>query len=510
MRYRAMRRITWVPLVVLVLSFAAGTLAGCGQRTETSTGGPREGGSTAGPEASRLDVSQMGVSLQRLRETVGAANVVICVIDAARADHVGCYGYPRETTPNIDALARDGIVFEKHFAQFPETRPSTASLFTGQHPDTHLAYDRRTIDPDSFTLAKGLKAVGYHTVLFSQNEYASPLWGLGAEFDEAYYEPHLKKGGRDIPEIWRPEALLELIGPWVAERPPEPFFAYVHFMPPHNPYIGPPDVKHFFADEEPPGTWEAPFPFDEVEPELREKVKGRSQTRYVNLYDGNLRYGDWAVGELERLLQEAGVFEDTIFVVTSDHGEAFGEHGYWGHTFSAFDESIHIPLVVRLPGSERIVGRISGLTQSVDVLPTLLGLLDIPYPREAVQGRSLVPLLSGEEEEVNECVFARAAGKPPSYVVRDHGSLLLLYEGGKLKGLYDLRRDRRAVDNVIGEEPERAEKLGAAFTAFAEGQTAPPLNFVDPEAAPAQLPDVEEVKVTDEMRRSLKALGYLK
>jgi arylsulfatase A-like enzyme len=292
--------------------------------------------------------------------------------------------------------------------------------------------------------------------------------------------------------------------------PPKPFFAYVHFMPPHNPYIGPPAMKHFFADEQPPGTWEAPFPFEEIEPELRASVKGRSQSRYVNLYDGNLRYGDWAVGEVERLLREAGVFEDTILIVTSDHGEAFGEHGYWGHTFSAFDESIHVPLVVRLPGSERVVGRVSGLTQTVDLLPTLFDMLEISYPREAVQGRSLLPLLSGEAEEVNEYVFARAAGQPPSYVVRDHSSLLLLYEGGKLRALYDLERDPRAVSNVIDRERERARRLTEAFREFAEGQAAPPLNFVDPNAPPPTLPEANEVQMTDEMRRSLKALGYLR
>ena len=474
--------------------------------------------SPAGPEAGRdgtggREPSQWSAgapTVGTLRAAAKGANIVVCVIDAARADHVGCYGYPRETTPNIDRLASDGIVFERHFAQFPETRPSTASLFTGQHPDTHLAYDQRTIDPESFTLAKGLEAAGYHTVLFSQNEYASPLWGLGTEFDEAYYEPHLKTGGRDIPEIWRPEALLEQIEPWLEKKPPKPFFAYVHFMPPHDPYIGPPEMKHFFARQAAPGMSKSPFPFEEIELELREKVKGRSQGRYVNMYDGNLRYGDWAVGELERLLREAGVFEDTILIVTSDHGEAFGEHGYWGHTFSAFDESIHIPLVVRLPGSERVVGRVSGLTQVVDLLPTLLDLSEIPYPREVVQGRSLLPLLSEEAEEVNEYVFARAAGQPPSYVVRDRSSLLVLYEGGKLQALYDLEKDPRAVSNVIDREPERARRLTEAFREFAEGQAAPPLNFVDSNAPPPKLPDANEVQMTDEMRRSLKALGYLK
>ncbi len=493
----------WVLPVVLVLGFAAGYVF-------WRAAAIREARAHTGRLAEYRSAALDGLDLGRLREVARGANIVLCVIDAARADHVGCYGYPRETTPNIDRLAREGIVFENHFAQFPETKPSTASLFTGQHPDTHLAYGRRALRPDTFTLAGGLRAAGYHTALFSQNEYASPLWGLGGEFDGAYYEPDLRKNGLDIPLLWRPEALLDLIGPWLAKKPAKPFFAYVHFMPPHNPYLASPEMKYSFLDERPPGTWEGPFPFDEIEPELRGKVEGRSQRRYVNLYDGNLRYADWAVGELERLLRETGLFEKTIFAVTSDHGEAFGEHGYWGHTFSAFDESIHIPLVVRLPGSERIVGRVSGLTQTVDLLPTLCDLLDIPFPEETVQGRSVLPLVCGEAKEVNEHVFARAAGQPPSYVVRDHTSMLLLYEGGELRALYDLEQDPRALKNVIDAQPERTDRLLDVFRAFARKQTAPPLNFVDPEAPRPHLPEVEELQVTDEMRRSLKALGYLK
>ena len=230
----------------------------------------------------------------------------------------------------------------------------------------------------------------------------------------------------------------------------------------------------------------------------------------IDLYDGNLRYADWAVGELERMLRTAGLFENTVFVITSDHGEAFGEHGYKGHGFSAYDESIHIPLVMTLPGSGRPVARVSGLTQTIDLLPTIFDLFETPYPREGVQGRSLLPLMAGEAEEVNDRVFARAEGQPPSYLVRDNRSALLLYRGGKLRALYDLEQDPRQVHNVIDEQPERAAQLTEAFRTFARAQVAPPLDFVDADAPPPQLPKVDEVKVTEEMRRGLKALGYVK
>lgn len=451
--------------------------------------------------------------IDRLRAAAAGANLVICVIDAARADHVGCYGYPRDTTPNIDRLAEHSFVFENHFCQYPETKVSTASLFTSQYPDTHLAYGARTIPESTLTLAQGLRAAGRHTVLFSQNGYASPMWELGRHFHEAYYEPHLKKAGRDLPDIWKPEALLELIGEWLESAPRTPFFAYVHFMPPHDPYIAPPETKYFFADKTPPDAWQSPYPFADIETVRRKAARpwsAREQHRMVNLYDGHLRYADWAVGELERLLDEAGLFETTLFIVTADHGEAFGEHGYRGHTLSVYDETIHIPLVVAFPGADPPAGRIPDLTQSIDLMPTIFDLLQVTYPGDGVQGRSLVPVMAGQRDELNDYIFARGGGQPPSYAVRNHSSLLLLYRGGELRALYDLEDDPRQVHNAIGEQPERAAELEQAFNAFAHRQKVPPLHFTDPDAPAPEFPDVPQVEVTDEMRRALKALGYLR
>jgi len=498
-RYLACR--SWTALVVSLLLVAAG----CASHRQQN----------AGRRVASSSRANWRSATDSLRRAAKGTSIVICILDAARADHVGCYGYSRDTTPNIDRIAQTGFVFENHFAQFPETKPSTASLFTGEYPDTHLAYGPRTIDKDSFTLAKGLKVAGYHTALFSANAYASPMWGLGTEFDETVYEPDLKKAGRDIPAIWKPEALLELLAPWLRKGPPEPFLLYLHFMPPHDPYLAPAEVKFRYANQTPPGAWESPYPFAGVELEARKRQRPWSQATFINAYDGNLRYADWAVGEVERLLSETG-HGDTILIITSDHGEAFGEHGYRGHTFSAFDESVHIPMIVQMPGLDPPAPRIKGLTQTVDLLPTLMDLLGVSYPRDHAQGRSLLPLMSGEKSEVNDYVFARAAGQPPSYIVRNHDWLLLLYQGERrlrgapMRGLYDLRNDPRALTNVFDQRPEQAAKLMSVFRAFALTQRLPPLDFVDPDAPPQELPQANEIEVTPEMRRGLKALGYLK
>lgn len=487
----------------LALLLVAG-LAGCGgQRDESGEPEPLRISAPAALTPSSAEVD-------RLRAAAQGANVVLVIIDAARADHVGCYGYPRETTPNIDRLATEGYLFENYFVQFVETKPSTASLFTSQYPDTHLAYHERMLPESAFTLAQGFRSAGYHTVLFSQNEYASPLWGLGLHFDEAFYEPHITANGREKPYIWQAEAVLELIEPWLEKSVPEPFFAYVHFIPPHDPYLTPLDMYYKFYEKDPPNAWRSPYPFDEVEQELRQREKPWSQQLFLNRYDSHLLYADWAIGEVEEMLREAGVFERTLYIVTADHGEAFGEHGYKGHTISAYDETSRVPLVMRFPGASASSGRVTALTQSIDLLPTIFDLIEIPYPSRGVQGRSLLSLMAGETEEVNDYIFCRTAGKPPSYAVRDHRSLLILYQGGELRALYDLEKDPRAVENIIDARPERAAELLEAFRAFAETQVAPPLDYLDPDAPTPELPEVQEVEVTEEMERTLRALGYLK
>jgi arylsulfatase A-like enzyme len=407
--------------------------------------------------------------VDRLRQSVRGANVVFVVLDAARADHAGCYGYERDITPNIDALARQGMLFENHFVQFPETK-----------------------------LAQGFKEIGYHTALFSQNDYASPQWGLGTHFDTAVYEPDLRKAGYERPFYWLPQVILEQVEGWLEDQSATPFFAYVHFMPPHDPYLAPREIySRFLQVPLPESAWRAPYPFEGVEVELRARERPWDQALFINRYDGHYFFGDMAVGALAGLFHEAGLLDNTLFIVSADHGEAFGEHGYKGHTTSVYDESIHVPLVMKFPGDDGPRGRIEGFTEVVDMLPTLAALFLFPYPKDVVQGRSFLPLLAGQEEEIHDYVFSRSAGDPPSYAVRSKDWLLMLYSGGEMRALYDLKSDPRAVENVIEEEPEQAEHLYQVFREFAQRQT-------------AEWPDVELIEPTEDMLDTLRALGYVK
>ena len=455
-----------------------------------------------------LAFASAGPKGDALREAAAGANLVICVIDAARANHVGCYGYPRETTPNIDRLARESVRFGEHFTQYASTKCSTASLFTSQHADTHLAYGRRPLMEGAFTLATGLEAAGFRTVMFSSNPNAAPGTGLGLDFQEVYDQRHVEPLVESWEQFTDPRPLLTLIESWLAKHRRQRFFAYIHFDPPHQPYLQPEAMTQLFAGEQPPHFQRGPYEFPVGDREVLARSLHPALPGWINLYDANLRFADWAVGELERLLREAGVFDNTVLLVTSDHGEAFGEHGYIWHERGVYDELVHIPLLLRLPGGAT-TSEIGALTQTIDVLPTVFDLYEIACPREGIQGTSLLPLMAGIEDAAHDSVISRSDGDPPSYLIRKQDWSLILYGNGTWRSLHDLRVDPGQRRNVIADHSEVVEEMVAAFREFAATQARPPVEFLDPDAEPLPLPDVNQTTLTPEARRQLRALGYV-
>jgi len=463
-----------------------------------------------------------------LRSAVRNSNIVIVVLDAARADHTGCYGYSRATTPNLDRLASQSVVFEQHFCQFPCTTPSTVCLLTGQYPDTHgvgppthrsVMASECQVNERTITLERMLGAAGYRTCLFSGNPAASPAVGVGTGFQYAFPPSGIRPrqlgaaaGGQRRRESV--SILLEKAKEKLRASTGKPFFFYVHFLPPHNPYSARDEFKALFHDSQPPGYREGKAAFTEVSKRDRVAAPPASSVEWVNLYDANLRWADWAVGELERVLKEAGVFENTLLIITADHGEAMREHAYEWHHTCPYDEAIHIPLLIRFPGKQGPVGRATALTETVDLLPTIADLYGLagqssPDPASAPQGKSLVPLLTGSASRVQDYVFCRTGGPWPCYVVRNHEWALMLYSGGELRALYDLVADPDQTCNVITEHPEVAAQMAAVFEQHAKRQRRPPLEFVDPTYQPPSEPDRPGPAISEETRRELRALGYL-
>jgi len=488
-RSRAFVQRWWAWRVALVAGVALGVascLVGCGRR----------GGSALLP-----------------RDT----NIVICVLDAARPDHMGCYGYPRNTTPTIDKLAAQSLVFENHFAAATYTETSTASLFTSQHPYTHLVLATTgSIGKSSFTLARGLAEVGYSTALFSSNPFVAAKEGMAPDFQEVYGLDEVAPDATQGEARYAPEHLLRSFDGWLRRSQTKPFFAYLHLLVPHVPYHAPDRFTTLFQGKTPPDY----RPEDYHPGRYGVPIGAQSQSHpalpeWINLYDANMRYADWAVEQIAGALKKAAIFDSTLLIITADHGEAFGEHGYTMHAGAIHSEVSHIPLIIRFPGNRR-VARISRLTQNTDLLPTILELVGAEYPRDSVEGSPLVTVLPGQAAKRRDYVFtyARPDQSCPldtsKYMVRGEDYSLLLYENGKWRALYDLKADPGEKHNIIADQPEAAEQTLAAFREFAKQQAKPPLHFADASAPPPSIPRRRDRQMTPQMEKELKALGYLK
>jgi arylsulfatase A-like enzyme len=490
----------WRPYAALLLP-ALLVLAGCGKSPAARAGGPAAASrSQAACPAPPRPVTRAGRRPSRAELTAAAksANLVICVLDAARADRVGCYGYPRDTTPNLDQLAQESVVFRDHFATCPATLHSTGSLFTGLYPHTHRMGLLGAPARQPFTLAEGLQSAGWATAMFTANINASPGAGLGQGFAEA-------SSGTPLTQQGTPVGLVRGFTDWLSAHKQKPFFVYLHFRPPHTPYDAPDRFRTEVVKRAAPATRRGHFEFPEVEKSDRRPFQ-YPPNEQTDLYDANMRWGDWGVGEVVKALRAQGLLDKTLLIVTADHGEAFGEHGYVYHLRGVYDELVHIPLVMRLPGRTRVTGDVTALSQTVDVPPTACELLGVRAPR--VQGASLLPLLDGEKPRVRDHVFSVNVDGWPSYLIRDQRWSLLLYRGGKLKALYDLQADPGQQHNVIAAHPDVLAQLMKVFATFARTQARPLQEFVDPNAPAVPEPKARRT-LTPEARRQLKTLGYV-
>jgi arylsulfatase A-like enzyme len=487
-------------LIATLVVTAAIALPGCGRQPAPPVA---TGSSPAGPQPAPVLPTE-------IRSRAARANVLIVSLDSARADHCGSYGYPRETTPCIDDLARESVVFERHFTDYPETLASIASLLTGTYADTHESgkYTADYLTKVPWTLPAALHAAGYRTALFSAHPMVTRLLGDAHVFQTvAGNRMGITALGED--RTFDPSGIVSAVSSWLDEGSSSPFFAYVHLMPPHHPYATRDEYGKLFAGQEAPTAWQGDYPFPQIARDEREKgdMAPPPLDEWVDRYDASLLWGDWGVGQLEALLREKKLLDKTILVVTSDHGEAFGEHGYIYHVFGVYDELLHVPLLIRLPGG-LAHRRVPALTQTVDVSATVLDMLGMDRVRD-IQGNSLLPLMSGEAQQVRPTVFARAAGSPRSYLVRTQDWALILYEGGSLRALYDLKTDPKETRNVLDQQPEVAAQMIDTFRAFASTQKARPLQFADPAYQAPPGPKLRDQSLDTEMRRDLKALGYL-
>ena len=428
---------------------------------------------------------------QQLRAGVEGANLIIIVIDAARADHFSSFGYEMETTPRLDAFFADNILFTEARAEASNTKASISSLFTSQFPDTHGAVGvGMPLSDQGATLAEVMKNEGYATVAFSANPFLAECFGFDRgfdEFDEVFRQVDLEPNeGGGVPA----DLMLETAIPWLRSHVEQPFFVYLHFFEPHAPY-------------DPP----APFRFQFMRP----------PDWMMGLYDGNLAYVDDRVGQLLDEIDSLGLMDNSIIVFMADHGEAFGEHGHLGHTTTVYEEMIYVPLAFHLPAACEATpqrrGEGIGLT---DVMPTLLDLYGIEPPA-GMQGRSRLRLLAGEEESEPYFTVSRTRGldttggveqpEQVSYAIAGPQYTLILAEEGRRVELYDRAADAGQQTNIAADHPDIVDGLRQQFEAWAETQRGRPVVLPGGRVVPSGEP---LMTVDDQIQRQLRALGYTK
>ena len=448
-----------------------------------------------------LAALRAGTALEAWRAARGP-NLLLVSIDTLRADHLGAYGYALPTSPTIDArLADEGVTFTDVYSQSPKTTPSHMTLFTSLYPSVHgvelweNGRPAHVLNPAVHTLAEVLKNAGYATAAFTGGAQIDPARGFDQGFDL------YTVGGQ------RRRALR-----WLGRHRWERFFVFYHTYDVHDPYLPPdeyirlfdPDYRGRVLDavhrlraqgEMSEAAWEGISRrfWDSVD-----RDDPRDVAFVERLYDAGIRRMDAeTIRPLLDRLDQLGLARDTLVVFTSDHGEAFGEHGHFQHD-DLYAGTLHVPLVLRWPGRLPAGLRIGSRVRLIDVMPTILELLGVSAP-PSLQGHSLTPLLHdaytgpGAEGAVSEYSDARV------YESLRRGGLSYIVDGPEER-LFDLLRDPGEQQNVLANRPAEAAAMRAALEGWRRNCRA---------LVPLLGPRDGTIAPSEETARRLRALGYL-
>ena len=472
--------------------------------------------------------------------TATGPNVLLLVADAMRPDHLGCYGYERDTSPNIDSLAGEGVLFENAYANAPATKQSTASYVTSLYPSTLAMNHVSASLPESTPiLMEEMSRGGYRTAVLSANPFISPLLGYGRDVDFFYYraprltsktalgqaarmlavrvpvaswpDRSLKTLERVLPKVLgrvefvgdRADVMHQALLSWIDEDPDASFFAYVHYMETHTPYAAvPPYDTAFGPDDGKPILTDFPqysrglLPF-----RLADPIPERDRQSLIGQYDGAIADLDNQIGSLMEELRRRGLAARTLVVVTADHGDEFYEHGAWGHGHSLHEEVIKVPLIFHYPGSLPQGKRIRALVSHVDLMPTLLGAIESTATEsEELEGTNLWPALrSGSAPEREKILFAEYLSGleyTATLRVRDEKLIFTSYEGKEISAVFDLASDPGELRDLSEERPHVRIDLMSRLLDRRQDLL-------------ANRKRVELKVLDDEAREQLRALGYI-
>lgn len=458
--------------------------------------------------------------------------LVLVSVDTLRPHHLGAYGYARATSPHLDALAREGTLFEKVFAQAPWTLPSHATMLTGLGPLVHGALEPGdTLAPSLPTLAERLRAHGFRTAAFvggNRHSFIGAERGFGRGFETYRHYPHPARFRSGFllrfldhlvlrqlrHHVGNAEAETDAALRWLARRGDEPFFLWLHFYDVHSktqrlPYEAPDPWRDAFCGGEVVDSEGCDAEGRCASERLRAVWVGESPRpeageieRLRCLYDGAIAFVDAQLGRLFHGLDRLGLREGTLIAVTSDHGEAFFEHGHPLHT-NLYDEVLQVPLILRGPGVPAGL-RVAETARLVDLVPTLLDRLDLPVP-DGLQGRNL---FAGGGAPID---LAVGSSDSDSIALRAGAFKFVIYRPTAIapghalpaESLFDLQSDPGETRNLLeGRPPEIAAELRERLQTEASARRALGRRLRAGEARVA-------VELSERERAALEALGYV-
>ena len=430
-------------------------------------------------------------------------NVILITIDAMRADRLNCLGHPRKTTPNLDQFAKKGVLFTHAFSNAPTTAQSFPSILTSTYPLMYndcIFENKHPLSKQRTTVAETLSRHNYSTCAFHSNVYLSTRYGYNRGFDtfedylgdrftiierrtkiEKTFKKILKRkpsktsflfrqlgktiirwhGKLNVP-YKRAEVINRKATDWIKNSKPNGFFLWLHYMDTHLPYAPPKDFL-------PPSANLLVLHRLRLQLNLNVLYAGGSPDisrddllRLIDLYEGEVKYVDHVFGLFLSELEELGIgLDNTFFIVTADHGDEFMEHGGLSHSGKLYDELIHVPLIIRGPGTgEGIV--VKQPVSLIDLSPTILELLGITKAPETFMGTSLCPILKGEKRAGSTGViseWARGKKRRISYRTNEWKYILTLDEKGMQDELYDLQRDPKEKKDFSEEKKMKCEEF---------------------------------------------------
>ncbi len=422
--------------------------------------------------------------------------VLIILIDALRYDHLSFNNYYRKTSPNLDQFFKNAVVFDNAFSISNWTVPSVVSLFTATYPDTHKVIDIETsLDPRFDSMAELFTEMNYKTAAIMGNIIFSPKAGAIQGFDYFYpfVHPFSPQYYGDCNKTFI-EAIasrfivgryydsrnlnIKLIN-WLKKNKSDNLFAYIHYMDCHSPYAPPFNYKKRFLEFNDKNSF---------------SLQDFEEQELIAAYDGEIFFVDEQIGELFNELKEINLYDDSIIIVTADHGEELNDHDNWGHGHSLYEELIHIPLAIKFPIYSGIkVRKIDSIVGLIDILPTLLDYLAIK-DHKYMQGFSLLPIISNISEDFRSGIICtnskhniKCYREKSSKIIKEHLNYLL----------FDIENDPLEKIDIKNKNPE-------LFSVF---KTKLEKNFKITKNDEFR---AGKIKIDLSLKEKLKALGYIK